>query len=396
MSENKMRILIVDDDENITRYLLRVLRMSGYEIKVANSGKNGLDIVNREHIDMIISDMLMPEMSGYTFLSLVKVSFPHIIRVILSGDQEIDNIIKAVADGTAQSYLTKPISNNNLKAHIDKLFKTFRLLNQDSFYNILKINQYIQVLPSMYNRLFSLFEQENRVEGIVDYISNQPEYAAKILQIANSSIYGSNIGSVSQAVKYLGLETIKQLVTETEVFRFFISDDLNCRELSLMWSHSRMTNKYFHAIYQHIYDKVVPDIYHCCGLLHDTGLLLMIKQFPEQYVKLIDLIKKNNMLLEKAEYEVFGFTHASIGAYLLQWWNLPFPLIDSCLYHHDPLNSAASNSEICSILCIADYFSLKKLGNKDNVSFDNNVFNKLGLDENEIESLLQSLNDIVF
>lgn len=393
MSERKMKILIVDDDENITRYLLRVLRISGYEIKVANSGKNGLEIINREHIDLIISDMLMPEMSGNTFLSIIKKSYPDIIRVILSGDQEYDNIIKAVADGTAQSCLTKPISNNNLKMHIAKLFKTFRLLHQENTYNIIKNNQCMQVLPSMYNRLSSLFEKENNVEEIVDYISNQPDYAAKILQIANSSMHGSNIGSVSQAIKYLGLETIKQLVTGTDVFRSFISDNINRDELSLMWSHSRMTNRYFHAIYHHIHGKTVPDIYNCCGLLHDTGLRLMIKQFPEQYRKLMDLIKKDKMILEKAEYEVFGYTHAVLGSCLLQWWNLPVPLIETCLYHHDPLNSAVSNSEICSILSIADYFSLKKLGNKDNISFDNNAFAKLGLDENKIECFLQSIND---
>ncbi len=97
--------------------------------------------------------------------------------------------------------------------------------------------------------------------------------------------------------------------------------------------------------------------------------------------------------MEKAEYEVFGYTHAVLGSCLLQWWNLPFPLIETCLYHHDPLNSAVSNSEICSILSIADYFSLKKLGNKDNISFDNNAFAKLGLDENKIECFLQSIND---
>lgn len=392
MSEKK-KILIVDDEENITRYLLRTLRVSGYEIEVANSGKDGLGILNCKHIDLIISDMLMPGMTGYDFLTIVKELYPNIIRVILSGDPEREKIIKAVADGTAQSYLTKPVGNDILKSHIGKLFKTFEALHQKKLYEVLKNNKCMQVIPSIYNKLVTMIKQDKNVEEIAEFISTDPEYAAKILQIANSSMYGLRIGSVSQAIVYLGLETVKHLVLGTEVFRSFISDGMNRSEILWIWKHSRMTNKYFHAIYRNIYSKTVPGEYNCCGLLHDTGLLLMIKQFPEQFKKIIDLTNNQKITFDNAENTVLGFNHAILGAYFLEWWNLPISIIETCMYHHDPLNSAVLNSEICSILNIADYFSLRKLNQTNYVGFDKTVFDKFGFNEKKIEGLLQSLNE---
>lgn len=379
------RILIVDDEESITRYLYRTLRDKKFEIEIANSGPEGLKILENKPIDLIISDMRMPEMTGFELLSIVKQIYPNTIRIILSGDSDRDTIIKAIADGIARSYLTKPISNNELKIHIDRLFTTYDILHQNSLLQVIGYIDSMPVIPSMYDTLLSLIKQNKSMNVIAEFISNDPEYAAKILQIANSSLYGVKIGSVAQALVYLGLETVKQLILGTEIFRSFIKSNNNFNEMELLWDHSRMTNKLFHAIYRKIYNTAVPDEYSCCGLLHDAGILLMIRYFPEQYANILKMADSNNCSSEKAEQDILGVSHSSLGAYFLDWWNLPQSIVETCLYHHIPLHDAVQNKKICSILHISDFFSWKMLNKPHYSSLCEKTFGFIGTEQKIIE-----------
>ncbi len=202
----KKKILIVDDEESITRYLFRALRGREYEIEIANNSRDALTILENKPIDLIISDMRMPEMTGYELLARVRQKHPGIIRIILSGDSDRETIIKAVADGTARSYLTKPIGNDALKLHLTRLFTIYDSLHRNDLLRIVESIESMPVIPSAYEQLLLSIKQNRSMNSIAESISNDPEYAAKILQVANSSLYGVKIGSVVQALVYLGLE----------------------------------------------------------------------------------------------------------------------------------------------------------------------------------------------
>ncbi|MCE1186517.1 MAG: response regulator, partial [Rhodocyclales bacterium] len=78
-------ILCVDDEANILSALRRLFRPQGYTVHVANGGAEGLELLTREHVDLVISDMRMPVMDGARFLSEVRQRYPDTVRLLLTG-----------------------------------------------------------------------------------------------------------------------------------------------------------------------------------------------------------------------------------------------------------------------------------------------------------------------
>jgi len=119
-------ILIVDDEEIILRVLSRILRKEQFQIHTALSGSQALDIIKDNHIDMIICDQRMPEMSGNKFLSIVSKEKPEIIRTMFTGYTEVNSVIEAINKGQIAKFFTKPIDNDELIREIKELLKTHK------------------------------------------------------------------------------------------------------------------------------------------------------------------------------------------------------------------------------------------------------------------------------
>jgi FixJ family two-component response regulator len=120
-------ILLVDDEENITSSLSRVLRRDGYTILRANSGPEGLVLLAQHSVGVIISDQRMPGMSGTEFLSQVKELFPDTVRIVLSGYTELNSVTEAINRGAVYKFLTKPWEDELLRANVQEAFQRFEM-----------------------------------------------------------------------------------------------------------------------------------------------------------------------------------------------------------------------------------------------------------------------------
>lgn len=116
-------ILLVDDEENITSSLVRLLRRDGYTILRANSGKEGLALLELHKVGVIISDQRMPEMTGTEFLSRVKELYPDTVRIVLSGYTELNSVTDAINRGAVYKFLTKPWEDDLLRANVEEAFR---------------------------------------------------------------------------------------------------------------------------------------------------------------------------------------------------------------------------------------------------------------------------------
>ncbi|MBW6493875.1 MAG: EAL domain-containing protein [Burkholderiaceae bacterium] len=122
-SRDGRTLLLVDDEENIVAALRRLLRRSGYRILTASSGPEGLEVLAREQVDVIVSDQRMPGMTGVEFLRRVKAIHPDTVRVVLSGYTELRSITDAINEGAIYKFLTKPWDEALLLANIDEAFQ---------------------------------------------------------------------------------------------------------------------------------------------------------------------------------------------------------------------------------------------------------------------------------
>jgi CheY-like chemotaxis protein len=116
----KKRILIVDDSEGIRCGLLAALSVMGYEAAVASSGVEALNVFFRNPFDLVITDLQMPGMDGWTLASLIKDRFPDTPVVLITGEQKED-VIKDHRGRCIDSALFKPLRMQELERELKKM-----------------------------------------------------------------------------------------------------------------------------------------------------------------------------------------------------------------------------------------------------------------------------------
>jgi len=116
MAEKSAHLMLVDDEESIRSSLRRVLRRD-YELSFAASASEALKMLQtmEKRPDVIVSDHLMPEMTGLEFLKRCRLLYPDIGRVILTGQAEMQMVISAINEGAVLRFLTKPWDEDELK-----------------------------------------------------------------------------------------------------------------------------------------------------------------------------------------------------------------------------------------------------------------------------------------
>ncbi len=124
-------LLLVDDEENILMALKRLLRRDGYRILTATSGREGLDVLSRNRVDVIVSDQRMPGMTGVEFLGRVKDIHPEAVSIVLSGYTELQSVTDAINEGAIYKFLTKPWDDEHLRANIQEAFRRKEMADEN-------------------------------------------------------------------------------------------------------------------------------------------------------------------------------------------------------------------------------------------------------------------------
>ena len=106
--DKKPTVLFVDDESQILTALKRGLLDEPYKKLFATSGEKALEILTKEEVHVIVTDMRMPEMNGLELLKIVKVEHPDVIRMVLSGYTQITTLLTAINQGEIYKYITKP------------------------------------------------------------------------------------------------------------------------------------------------------------------------------------------------------------------------------------------------------------------------------------------------
>lgn len=115
----KPRILIVDDEQSILNSLTHVFRKT-YDVHVANSAEDALTLLQDQEVEVIISDMRMPNMNGAEFLIQTKCLYPNVESILLTGYSDVSSIRSAIFDGEVFGYLTKPWDKEELRELVAK------------------------------------------------------------------------------------------------------------------------------------------------------------------------------------------------------------------------------------------------------------------------------------
>jgi len=111
---DKPKVLLVDDEESILNSLRRLLRGQPFEVLLATSGAQALEIMAQQPIDLVMSDARMPNMDGATLLGHIHKRYPTTTRILLTGYADLPTIIKAINEGQIHRYISKPWNDEEI------------------------------------------------------------------------------------------------------------------------------------------------------------------------------------------------------------------------------------------------------------------------------------------
>ena len=129
------RLLVVDDNESNRDILSRRLKQEGYEVLTSENGRQTLEIVKTEPVDLVLLDVMMPEMDGYEVLQHLKAhsTWRDIPVIMISALDEIESVVRCIERG-AEDYLPKPFDPVLLRARIGACLEKKRLRDQEVLY----------------------------------------------------------------------------------------------------------------------------------------------------------------------------------------------------------------------------------------------------------------------
>ncbi len=381
-------ILIVDDEVPILKSLSRLFFDTKIEVLTAENGKDALALMKIHKVDLVLSDMRMPFMDGYEFLSQVKEQYPAVIRIILSGYSDEKTIFKALLHNIAQIYIFKPWNNTELLHSIEQLLETADHLSSADLLVLFNNLESLPTISSVYQEILEMIEHDEDILEIAEVIERDPSIATRLLHVANSAFYGLHTGSVKQAAIYVGLQNIQSLIYSTLILDTKQLDENERVWAERFWKHSLLTSKLLHFLYDEMLKKKMPETAYSAGLLHNIGLLVLIQNYLDRYAKLIRNSWRSSVSILGLEKEEFGVTHQEVGGYLAVWWGLPFPITEVSLYHHSPFDPSVINTELVSCVHIAQHYAWILLGEPVVAEFFPKTFEQIGVDTREFEAIV--------
>ena len=354
----KRRILFVDDEPMVLKGLQRTLRKmrQDWDMTFVSSGREALNVLVKKPMDVIVSDMRMPEMDGGRLLAEVKKQHPHVVRIILSGQLDQEMTLKSVQ--LAHQSLSKPCDSEVLKHTLAKLFALRDFLSDKSIKSIISQIESLPSMPSIYTEIVTEMQADDpAIKKVGEIISKDLSMTAKILQMVNSAFFGlfRKINSPEQAVMMLGLETIKALVLSVKIFSEFNQKEFSWFKIDDLFNHSLAVSLYAKTIIknENLGQELINNSM-MAGLLHDLGKLILATNFEKPYRQVLAAAQGTGKNLLDLEYEAFGTSHAEIGAYLMGLWRLDNSTIEAIAFHHLPVRSMTQNIGLLTAVHVAN------------------------------------------
>lgn len=193
--DETIKILCVDDEKNVLRSLQRVFLDDDYEFFTAESGLEGLDILEKEPgIRVVISDYRMPEMNGVDFLREVHCRYPETVRIVLSGYADTAAVVDAINEGQIYKFIPKPWNDDELRVNIS---------NALEMYSLHARNQ--QLMEELRNSNEELRIMNDNLENLVSQRTAELTFRNRVLASAQNILH-----SLPQAV--IGIDRAEQVV----------------------------------------------------------------------------------------------------------------------------------------------------------------------------------------
>lgn len=342
---NKRNIIIVDDDKSVLDGLRRALRGvdERWNLLPAHSGKEALELLETQSVHAIVSDAMMPVMSGSELLSKVQEQYPHVLRIILSGAS--DDVMGVKALDVAHQCLSKPCTAEQLKEaveraemmHKQQLCNSFKVKVQE-----LGLSQDLEMFHETIRE--KILEAEGALTSDSEYICSDKELSSQVQDVL-AAFPGAPQGlSPRDACKHLGDVIAKALVI---LYTFESNYGAHCcpqfsktafrKDALAVAKATALLAKEDGSS-----DEMVRDAF-TAGFLHNFGTLILAAGKPEEYRQILRKVTMASPAFRDTLEATFGIDHAFLGGVYLHRWGFPIAITEALAYQCQPGKYHAEN-----------------------------------------------------
>jgi HD-like signal output (HDOD) protein len=206
----------------------------------------------------------------------------------------------------------------------------------------------LPTVPSVYRELVRLLQSTDAtIDAVAKVIGKDIGMTTRVLQLVNSAFFGlpKAVSTVDRAVAFLGIDTVSSLVLAQGIFGSYEASEYRTTvDVERSMQHALRTATVAKAIAKHERrDKQTEEHVFLAGMLHDVGSLVLAAQLPHKWAEFTERMAVPGASAGATEREIFGVSHAFVGAYLLALWALPNPIVEAVAYHEEPGTCAAGD-----------------------------------------------------
>jgi len=332
------RILFVDDDRPVLDGLRDVLRprRREWEMVFVDSGAAALSALAAEPCDVVVSDLRMPGMDGATLLAEVAARHPDTIRIVMSGQADVDTVARAAA--VAHRLIAKPCETAEIVRIIERSSALHDVAARVERRRLAVGASELPCAPRVYLELTRLLADPNAgAADAAELVAQDIALSAKLLQLANSGFVGRGnaIVNVRQAVALVGLNTLRALAVSVGAHAQFGDGGRAVAGFSVDELQRRASQVARVAAIVRGRESDADDAF-SAALLLDIGLLVLAQQEPDHLRELMAAAGTDARTLTEVERDRGDVSHAEIGAHLLAVWGLPHSIVEVVAHHADP------------------------------------------------------------
>ena len=374
------RILFVDRRRDTFEGLREALAPSGalWQVEYAAGGDEALALIEQAPADVVVADEQLTAMDGVTLLTRVRDRHPSTIRMIMSGATK-----PGLATIVAHRVLPKPCNVGELGVLIKRSWALHKRTGEAEALRRTMSTTALPSRPGVYMELNQVLgDHDWQPADVAAVIERDVALSAKVLQLANSALFGlvSTVGTVRDAVMYLGVDTIRSLALTAEAFGKLAPRSSEGFSLDTFQSHAMLVARLTASIMPagRAQQEGVT-----AALLHDVGKLVTISDGSDRWSARLAEARTREQPLYEIELEHDGVSHADVGAYLLSLWGLPDGIVEAVGSHHNPASVPGLAFDGVAAVHIADALAHEMAPGPDDgpppPTIDEDLIARLGL-----------------
>ncbi len=315
-------VLFVDDDEDVLAGLRLSLRRhrNDYRLLFASSADEAIALLDTEPVDMVISDMRMPDRSGADLLEEVRFRHPDVIRYVLSGQAGDRLVSRSVA--VTHRWLSKPCDTTVLVAAMAEATGHRAEILDEQVRRAVGAVDALPSHPLVHRHLLDEFAKPNpSIDRVAALAAGDPGFTVKLLQWANSAYAGDKpIYDVRRAIGQIGLDALVPLSMANDIVRPFTSSEvIPGFGIDLFHRHARAVSALAAGL-------TSPDqiaLAATAGLLSNVGLLVETGHLRDRLDEAYRWASTQEVALHRTEQATFGTCSNELASHLLALWGLP-------------------------------------------------------------------------